>query len=467
MDSERIFLEGSQERLLKWLAVGLISLVAFETLAVATAMPTVVRSLEGENLYALAMGITMATQLIATALAGPWSDNRSPQSCLYTGVLLFVAGLTICTFSPSMQIFVLGRAIQGFGGGLSMVPLYTIIGNHVHPLRQPPFFAAFAAAWVLPALIGPGIAGLVVQYASWRWIFGFVPVVFLIAFPVLVKVTAALPRTEPADSDGSTKRRVLLAVGAGVSVALLQVMSGTEPDDFTPLILLIIAVSAILTFVFMKPLLPAGTFTARRGLPSTVLLRGLANGTFIGVETFLPLLLQLVHGWDPASAGLVLTVGSITWAIGSAVSGRITDQAKRAQLPVIGTLVQLVGTAITFAGVFEGVPGAAIIIGWTITRLGIGLIYPTMTVHALAMTKTRNKGKTSSALQMADTLGGAFCVAAAGIAYALVLPNLSPAFAAAVGLMVVILVMAMPIARRISPAPDSDEALQLQQTQQL
>lgn len=76
MDSERIFLEGSQERLLKWLAVGLISLVAFETLAVATAMPTVVRSLEGANLYALAMGITMATQLIATALAGPWSDNR-------------------------------------------------------------------------------------------------------------------------------------------------------------------------------------------------------------------------------------------------------------------------------------------------------------------------------------------------------------------------------------------------------
>ena len=134
---------------------------------------------------------------------------------------------------------------------------------------------------------------------------------------------------------------------------------------------------------------------------------------------------------------------------------------------MIGTLVQLVGTAITFAGVFEGVPGAAIIIGWTITGLGIGLIYPTMTVHALAMTKTRNKGKTSSALQMADTLGGAFCVAAAGIAYALVLPNLSPAFAAAIGLMVVLLVMAMPIARRISPLPDSDEALQLQQTQQL
>ncbi|WRS29225.1 MFS transporter [Actinomycetaceae bacterium MB13-C1-2] len=467
MHSERAFLEGPQERLLKWLAVGLISLVAFEALAVATAMPTVVRSLEGQNLYALAMGITMATQLIATALAGPWSDTRSPQSCLYAGVALFVLGLTICTLSPSMYIFVLGRGIQGFGGGLSMVPLYTIIGNHVHPSRQPPFFAAFAAAWVLPALIGPGIAGLVVQYASWRLIFGFVPVVFLLAVPVLVKVTSALPRTEPAESEGSTKRRMLLAIGAGISVALLQVMSGTEPDSFTPPIFLVIAVSAVLTFAFMKPLLPVGTFSARRGLPSTVLLRGLANGAFIGVETFLPLLLQLVHGWEPAGAGLVLTVGSITWAIGSAVSGRIADREVRAKLPVVGTVIQLVGSVVTFAGVFEGVPGAVIIIGWTITGLGIGLVYPTMTVHALAMTRTKNKGKTSSALQMADTLGAAFCVAAAGIAYALVLPNLSPAFAAAVGLMIVILVMAVPIARRTRPYPGSDEEVQLLESEQL
>lgn len=467
MDSERAFLEGPQERLLKWLAVGLISLVAFEALAVATAMPTVVRSLEGQNLYALAMGITMATQLIATALAGPWSDTRSPQSCLYAGVALFVLGLTICTLSPSMYIFVLGRGIQGFGGGLSMVPLYTIIGNHVHPSRQPPFFAAFAAAWVLPALIGPGIAGLVVQYASWRLIFGFVPVVFLLAFPVLVKVTSALPRTEPAESEGSTKRRMLLAIGAGISVALLQVMSGTEPDSFTPPIFLVIAVSAVLTFAFMKPLLPVGTFSARRGLPSTVLLRGLANGAFIGVETFLPLLLQLVHGWEPAGAGLVLTVGSITWAIGSAVSGRIADREVRVKLPVVGTVIQLVGSVVTFAGVFEGVPGAVIIIGWTITGLGIGLVYPTMTVHALAMTRTKNKGKTSSALQMADTLGAAFCVAAAGIAYALVLPNLSPAFAAAVGLMIVILVMAVPIAGRTRPYPGSDEEVQLLESEQL
>ena len=78
--NEREFLSPTNERLLKWLSVVLISLIAFETLAVATAMPTVDRALEGENLYSLVMGVVMAKQLMTTALAGPWSDHRSPQS---------------------------------------------------------------------------------------------------------------------------------------------------------------------------------------------------------------------------------------------------------------------------------------------------------------------------------------------------------------------------------------------------
>ena len=146
MQNERVFLSPSEEQLLKWLSVGLISLIAFEALAVATAMPTVVSALHGDNLYALAMGVVMATQLMTTALAGPWSDSRSPQSCLYTGVGLFVLGLVICSSAQTMELFVLGRAVQGLGGGLSIVPLYTLIGNHVRPTRQPSFFAAFAAA---------------------------------------------------------------------------------------------------------------------------------------------------------------------------------------------------------------------------------------------------------------------------------------------------------------------------------
>ncbi len=256
--NDREFLSPANERLLKWLAVGLISLIAFEALAVATAMPTVVKALEGENLYALALGVVMATQLMTTALAGPWSDHRSPTSCLFTGLVGFVLGLALCTFAPNMYVFVLGRAIQGLGGGLCVVPLYTLIGNNVHPLRQPSFFAAFAAAWVLPALIGPAIAGFIVQHFSWRIVFGVVPVILLAALPLFIHVMGKVPQRASTSTPHHLKTTITCAFGAGIFVGLLQIMSGVESADFGPRVYAFIAGSALLTFIFMKPLLPIG-----------------------------------------------------------------------------------------------------------------------------------------------------------------------------------------------------------------
>lgn len=450
--------------MLKWLAVGLISLIAFETMAVATAMPTVVKSLHGENLYALAMGVVLATQLMTTALAGPWSDHRSPQSCLYTGIGAFAAGLVLCTFAPSMDIFVLGRAIQGLGGGLSVVPLYTLVGNNVHPTRQPSFFAAFAAAWVLPALIGPAIAGFIVQHATWRIVFGIVPVVLLLALPLLLRVFRRVPHVASSSTTSRLWTTILCAFGAGVSVALLQIMSGTDSKEFSGRVYLLIAVSTVVTFIFVRPLLPRGTFVARRGLAATVLLRGLINGAFLGVEAFLPLMLQEVHGWTPFQAGLVLTVGSLTWAVGSAGQGRIVEPRARRRIPIVGATIQLVGVTATVLGAFPHFSGMIVILGWAIGGLGIGFAYPAMTVHGLSMSAPENQGRTSASLQMADTLGGAGAVALAGIIHAVLLPTQSAAFAGAIGAMSLVMLTALVVARRVQPHPGSREESRMHQS---
>lgn len=457
---ESRYVSQREERSLRWLSVGLISLIAFETLAVATAMPTVVHALRGENLYALAMGVVMAAQLMTTVIAGPWSDSRGPQSCLYTGVILFAAGLLIATFSPTMESFVLGRTIQGLGGGLCVVPLYTLIGNHIQPERQPSFFAAFAAAWVLPALVGPAIAGLIVAHASWRYVFGIVPALLVLAFPSLVVATKKLPHLPRAALAPAAGKRSLLAIGAGCSVGALQVLSGTD-EHFTPLTFVLIALAGAATVALIRPLLPHHTLTAGRGLPATILVRGITNGTFVGVETFLPLLLQEIHGWNPTQAGIVLTVGSVTWAIGSGIAGRITLAHQRAQLPITGAFVQLLGILIALLGTQPHVTGGVVVIGWTLSGFGIGLLYPTMTVHALGMTAPEFHGRTSSALQLADTLGAALCVAFAGIVYALLQGNPHVAFAGAIALMAFVMAGGTAVVHRISPLPGSEEAQQL------
>lgn len=460
----RVFLSDTQERLLKWLSVGLISVIAFEALAVATVMPTVVRELNGTHLYALAMGVVMATQLMTTALAGAWSDSAGPTSCLYSGIALFGAGLIVCTVSPSMEAFVIGRAIQGLGGGLCVVPLYTLIGHHVRPAHQPQFFAAFAAAWVLPALIGPAIAGLIVSHTSWRVVFGMVPALLLVALPILFITLRQLPRKPPVAAPAGVHRTVILACIAGAAIAVLQIASGTEPGAFTPLTIAAIACGCLIVALSVRPLLPPGTLSARRGLGSTVLVRGITNGTFIGVETFLPLLLQDVHHWSVTEAGLVLTVGSITWALGSGLAGRITRASIRERIPWTGAILQMVGFIVTILGSFATVSGSVVVLGWFVTGFGIGLIYPTMTVHALAMTPVARQGATSSALQLADTVGAAFCVAAAGLAYAAVMPAIPDAFVAALALMGAVMAIGVAVSRRVAPTPGSEQALLIAST---
>ena len=459
-EGPRSYLGRRQERILRIFAVGLITVVAFEAIAVATAMPTVMHSLNSLNLYALAMGVPMAGQLITTALAGPWSDSRSPQSCLYTGVSALFAGLLICTVAPNAYVLVLGRAIQGLGGGLVVVPLYTMVGYNVRPSRQPSFFAAFAAAWVVPAIVGPALAGFIVQHASWRIVFGMVPAVLLLAAPPLVISTRTIPYEKTPATRSRLRRTALPALIAGISVGVLQAVSGTPSDSFSPWLVTVIGVATVVAFVSIQPLLPPGTFISRRGLASTVLLRGLINGSFIGIETFLPLLLQDIHGWEPAQAGLILTVGSVTWAIGSAIQGRITSFSGRRRLAVTGALIQLLGILVVIPGSSPDLSGLIVIAGWTISGLGIGLSYPAMTVHGLSLTPPEHQGRTSSSLQLADTLGSAFCVAIGGIAFALVMPREAAAFATVFVGIALVMTMAVVVARRVQPHPGSREAAQ-------
>ncbi|WP_449065065.1 MFS transporter [Planomonospora algeriensis] len=155
--------------------VALIVLVAFEALAVATAMPVVGRELDGLGLYALAFSGALAAGMTATVLGGRWGDLRGPVVPLWTGVAAFVAGLLVAGTAPTMDVFVLGRFVQGFGGGLFQVALYVLV-SRVYPARtHPKVFSVFAGAWVVPSMVGPAITGVVVEQLGWRWVFLGVP----------------------------------------------------------------------------------------------------------------------------------------------------------------------------------------------------------------------------------------------------------------------------------------------------
>ncbi|VEI12467.1 MFS transporter [Trueperella bialowiezensis] len=437
------------EQWLTILSVTLISLVAFETIAVTTAMPFVVDILDGRHLYALAAGVALATQLMTTAIAGPWCDSKGPKPSLYTGIGLFVTGLTIATFAPNIEIVVIGRAIQGLGGGLMIVPLYVFVGNYVAPERQPRLFAWFSAAWVVPSLIGPFVAGFFVEHVNWRFVFGTVPLLITLIMPAMITQFRKFPALHARRPFGRHRRVIVFGALTGVAVAGIQVLSGVRGEDANIAVVAAVVVLTAAAFLCVRPLLPRGTLTGQPGLPATVLLRGILNGSYVAVEIFLPLILKEVHGWSPTQAGLVMTSGSITWALGSWIQGKLTNPQHRALIPILGIGGQLAGTALTIVSAFEQINPLLVLLGWLIAGLGVGLIYPALAVHALGITPPQQHGMTSSALSLSDTMGSALLVAWAGVVYSIALPLGHHAFAIVISGVCVIIAIGLAVSKRV------------------
>ncbi|MBI5254850.1 MAG: MFS transporter, partial [Burkholderiales bacterium] len=151
--------------------LALVSILAFEQLAVATVMPVVAQALGDASLYAAAFGVAMAAGILGMVLAGRWSDRAGPAPALWAGIGAFVLGVAVAGLAPNMALLVAGRAVQGLGGGLMSVALYVVVGQHYPARLHPRIFAAFAAAWVLPAVVGPALAGLIARELGWRWVF--------------------------------------------------------------------------------------------------------------------------------------------------------------------------------------------------------------------------------------------------------------------------------------------------------
>lgn len=163
-------------------AVALIFLAAIEALAVTTVMPIVSAALNGEALFAVAFAGTLATSVIGMVATGAWSDARGPRGALYVAVTLFIIGLLISGFAVTMHQFLIGRLVQGLGTGGQTVALYVVVARLYPPHLHGRIFAAFAAAWVVPSMVGPFLAGAVAEYLDWRWAFLGVAVLTAAAF---------------------------------------------------------------------------------------------------------------------------------------------------------------------------------------------------------------------------------------------------------------------------------------------
>lgn len=394
-------------------SVALITLTAFEALATTTVMPSVVADLDAQSWFSLASGAALASQLLAVVVAGGLADSRGAGPVLLSGLGLFVVGLVLCASAPHVSLFVAGRLVQGLGGGLIIVPLYVLIGAVSSDAHRPTFFAAFSLAWVLPSLVGPAIAGVVAQAWGWRWVFGAVPVLALAASTVLLPRLRALPRTA-VPLPPHLARLALWALAGGLGLVLLQLAGALGGHSLVVLTVL----GCALVVLALPRLVPRGTWRLARGIPSVVATRFLALGALQGATAFLPLVLQRVHHWSEAAAALAVTVGSVSWSLGSVAQSRIVGQERRERLPLLGAGLMTAGILPVSFLVSADVPVWPALVGWFVAGCGIGMLHSTLSDLTLGMSRRSEHGKVSSWLQVADASGPALELAVVSVALA-------------------------------------------------
>ncbi len=409
--------------------VALVTVVAFEFMAISTAMPAVAKELDAITGYGSAFSAMLIGQLLGIVIAGVWCDRAGPLPALNVGQLLFAAGATICALATSFPMLLIGRALTGLGAGAVIVALFVVIGRVYSTQMRPRVFSWISAAWVLPSLIGAPLAAKLTETWTWRLVFWVVVGPTILTFIALLGQRAVIGRpANGAAVDGASsadRSAHVQAARIGTIIALAAGVLQTGANNLSARFngYAVAAVGGLAAVLLTAPrLLPPRTLVLGRGLPSVIASRFLLNGAFNGALTYVPLMLTNGRGVALNTAGYVLALGSFGWATGSWVQGHSRFDGRRWHLVMAGGISLTAGVAVLAVTELLDLPWWVLIPGVCAGGLGMGLASTTLSVLSLQLSPIEEHGKTSSALQLSDVLGSTIGIAFGSAAFALLHP---------------------------------------------
>lgn len=390
----------------------LMTVIAFEALAVATALPTAARQLHGLGSYGWAFTGFLLTSIVGMVVSGRRADSHGPRLPLLFGLVLFVLALVLAGLAGAMWVLVLARVAQGFAVGLLITAMYVVMGEAYPDAVRPRMFAALASSWIVPGLVGPLLAGWITQVLSWRWVFAGLAPVAAISGAMLLPSLQRLRNEHTGASGGLSRVWFALLTALGIA----GVAGVGQHQDVISLGLAALGLVAML--YGLHRLLPRGTARFAPGVPAAVAFRGLLAGIWVGMEVLVPLTLTVQRHYSPAMSGLPLMFTAVTWAAGSQLQGR-SARISKADFVRLGLVLFAVGGLGMAVVALRAVPGWVAYLVWPAAGAGAGFAITTVSVAVLEYTTDADRGSDSASVQLADSTASAVTAAFSGALVAL------------------------------------------------
>jgi EmrB/QacA subfamily drug resistance transporter len=395
-------------------------LAALDQNIVSVAIVRIANSLHGFDQQAWATTAYLITATISTPLYGKLADIYGRKPFYLTAISVFIAGSAACTFATSMYQLAGFRAFQGLGAGGLMSLALTIVGDIVPPRERARYQGYFMMVFGSATVLGPVLGGFFSGYdhlwglEGWRW-------VFLVNVPVGVLALAVVARVLNLPHQRRSLRidwfgALALAICVVPLLVVAEQGRGWGWTSHRAWLCYAIGVAGLVLFLLVEAVMQEAALIPLRLFRNSTFSITILGGFIVGIAMFgaismVPLYLQVVRGYSPTKAGLLMLplVGGVM--IGAMLSGQVTKVTGRYKiLPVLGTFIIAVGAAV-YAQVHYDSPLWQPLVYGAVIGFGLGGCMQTLIIAAQNAGPRSDMGVSTATATFVRQMGGTLGVA--------------------------------------------------------